>query len=445
MPYLNLVVVMLVSVIGSSYGQSCTCSTPDVAPDETYSCAQQKSFGKCLESWMISGGFCCQACRLEVPDYCIADGDKDVSEYLNQALIGNVGGAAKKFVVLVKKDVQVAANALQRAVEIDIRTSARSTAEALAANPRKVAQVLSIVLGLGNPSLEKMFEGTLATAASRFEVKAVAQLLLELSDVGYKYWLQETIKIAADMQPDSAANSLALVVAEGVGKSTDIVEALVASLEEQKNDTLLATAETIAIVSDSSGANLGAYLVNKVLPSGGRVLQTFLAQAAEKENRCNKVGDALAKAQESTNNFKDLSTAISEMMVEAPCLVGCCGTIQPALVPVAAPVSQAIEPQQPESQDTFSAVPAGVTSTDAEKVDASEVLLDVSSNLIPCPRIRCSRFIGNCCNGVSVVLGNTCLGIANRQYTYTGVCKIGGKESLVVSPTRGGIDCYCSA
>jgi len=37
-----------------------TPSCPDEAPDSTYTCMQQKSWGKCTESWMV--GWCCQTC-----------------------------------------------------------------------------------------------------------------------------------------------------------------------------------------------------------------------------------------------------------------------------------------------------------------------------------------------------------------------------------------------
>eukprot|EP01023_Acetabularia_acetabulum_P051759 TRINITY_DN5731_c0_g1_i1.p1 TRINITY_DN5731_c0_g1~~TRINITY_DN5731_c0_g1_i1.p1 ORF type:complete len:473 (-),score=60.16 TRINITY_DN5731_c0_g1_i1:642-2060(-) len=42
----------------------------DVQPNTQYTCAEQKQFGKCQAQWMISGGFCsltCQHCNTQIP------------------------------------------------------------------------------------------------------------------------------------------------------------------------------------------------------------------------------------------------------------------------------------------------------------------------------------------------------------------------------------------
>eukprot|EP01097_Dermamoeba_algensis_P002012 TRINITY_DN1798_c0_g1_i2.p1 TRINITY_DN1798_c0_g1~~TRINITY_DN1798_c0_g1_i2.p1 ORF type:complete len:268 (-),score=23.20 TRINITY_DN1798_c0_g1_i2:115-918(-) len=48
-----------------TFGSTCSAtasSCDDRPPDSNYSCAQQKSWGKCNESWMLSENFCCQTC-----------------------------------------------------------------------------------------------------------------------------------------------------------------------------------------------------------------------------------------------------------------------------------------------------------------------------------------------------------------------------------------------
>ena len=46
--------------------QPCIFSCSDVPPNDQFSCAEQASFGKCDQDWMV--GFCCKSCFACSPD-----------------------------------------------------------------------------------------------------------------------------------------------------------------------------------------------------------------------------------------------------------------------------------------------------------------------------------------------------------------------------------------
>eukprot|EP01024_Parvocaulis_polyphysoides_P050863 TRINITY_DN4965_c2_g4_i1.p1 TRINITY_DN4965_c2_g4~~TRINITY_DN4965_c2_g4_i1.p1 ORF type:complete len:490 (-),score=83.22 TRINITY_DN4965_c2_g4_i1:566-1912(-) len=440
---LILVGLLFLGLSGFAFGAPCTCGTPDVAPDEVYTCQQQASFGACFQDWMTSDGWCCQSCRFDIPEYCVGDENKGVQSYLNYTLIGNVGSAAEVFAdVVVAEDVFTAANALQRAIALDIRTASRATAEAMEKAPKKVAQVLTIVLGYGNSEIDDSFVGSLATASARYYTKSVAEALFQSSNGGYSQLVSEAIKTAARMHSRSAAESLSEVVALGIANSTAVVNALSDAVGEKNNFTLEAAAETIAIVSENSGAELGAYLINNILLKGGEILLKYLSEKIV-GRQCIAVGEALSKALDSSATKDELSTAISKLIAQAPCLKGCCGAIQPAVIAPPAVDVPGIETTPVTSATNGQPEPATNGQPEPAVVDTVQTIQDISSVVVPCPRLRCSRLSGNCCNGQPSVLGDSCVGIARREYKFIGVCKVRGQDAAVVSPTSRGQDCYC--
>eukprot|EP01023_Acetabularia_acetabulum_P022187 TRINITY_DN2190_c0_g2_i1.p2 TRINITY_DN2190_c0_g2~~TRINITY_DN2190_c0_g2_i1.p2 ORF type:complete len:428 (-),score=86.14 TRINITY_DN2190_c0_g2_i1:778-2061(-) len=415
---------IIFGVLGLISGAPCTCSTPDVAPDESYTCAQQASFRSCSSDWMVPRGRCCQACRYDVPDYCIGDADENVEQYLNYTLFGDVGSAAELFALVAFGDVNKAANALSRAIALDIRTASRASAEAMKISPEEIGQVLATVLGFGEPQISSSYMSSVATAAARYYTTGVAQTLIKSADSGNLDLISEAIKTAARMHTNSAAKSLSDVVALGEVESGAVVDALNQAVVQFNNETLQAAAKTIAIVSEGS-VDLGAYLINKILLSGGENLLIYVSEAAQSGDRCAAVGAALSNAYDLTSSKQALSSAISKLIARAPCLQNCCGNIKSAVV-----IRQ-------ESAELPAMTPEPVV------VEETKVIQEISSVVVNCPRLRCSRFSGTCCNGQQYVIGDTCIGSGRREYKFTGVCKYRGRDALVVAPTSRGFDCYC--
>eukprot|EP01025_Chloroclados_australasicus_P066288 TRINITY_DN90_c0_g1_i4.p1 TRINITY_DN90_c0_g1~~TRINITY_DN90_c0_g1_i4.p1 ORF type:complete len:529 (+),score=51.73 TRINITY_DN90_c0_g1_i4:218-1588(+) len=58
---------------GDGVTETCT----DIAPDDEFTCAQQKEFGKCCESWMSEHGYCAITCGRCIPVGSPVNGDDD--------------------------------------------------------------------------------------------------------------------------------------------------------------------------------------------------------------------------------------------------------------------------------------------------------------------------------------------------------------------------------
>eukprot|EP01023_Acetabularia_acetabulum_P030310 TRINITY_DN2852_c0_g1_i7.p1 TRINITY_DN2852_c0_g1~~TRINITY_DN2852_c0_g1_i7.p1 ORF type:complete len:1258 (+),score=190.72 TRINITY_DN2852_c0_g1_i7:134-3907(+) len=56
-----LVISLLISLCSTQQSKPIDCS--DIAPDDMYSCQDQKSFGKCAADWMVASNFCATTCE----------------------------------------------------------------------------------------------------------------------------------------------------------------------------------------------------------------------------------------------------------------------------------------------------------------------------------------------------------------------------------------------